>query len=144
MQLSSISFLVLIFASVVSFIDAQTETDFLAAATTPGFIFRAALTFLQGRCLNFYSQDFRNPGMPNRDDYTDVFFLPSDARNFIPLKADGPPQMQGLFHLQIPDMVPEIVSFYDSNEGGGLGQPLQGNPPSRLQRLMSQAVRRQV
>ena len=139
MRLSVVSSFAVFLVGIV-YIHAQ-NADFLDSATDPAFILQVVGAFLQGRCWNFYSSDARYPTMPNRDDYQDRLFLPQDAQNFIPHKTDGPLSMRGIFHLQIPDMVPEIVTFYDTNEGGGLGLPLQGNPPSRRQRIMSQGVR---
>lgn len=116
------------------------DADFLDVTDDPLFIAQVVFTFLQGRCWNFYSQGVRYPEMPNRDDYDDITFPAADVQQHLPRQTTGPASLQGLFHLQIPDMVPEVVSFADTNEGGGLGLPLAGSPPQRRVRIMSEGV----
>lgn len=117
------------------------DADFLSVTDDPVYIARVAWLFATGRCWNFYSQSYRYPDLPNRvDGYEDVTFNANEVQNHLPRQTTGPESLRGLFHLQIPDMVPEVVSFFDSNEGGGLGLPLAGSPPQRRVRIMSQGV----
>lgn len=110
-------------------------------AVSPAIVVELGLSMLTGNCRNFYREGTRWPNLPRRDDYDDIIFEAGDVLRNIRFQTDGPVNMRGMFWLKIDGDVPEVVSFDETNEGGGaLGEPLAGTPLRRRMRIMSNRV----